>query len=901
MSDFFRNPYHFIPTGPGAPPERLPTKDLEAPWAEGSASAHLTHDRYVPGTHSGRIVCKVTVETPLICGNKQVERPHWTKLIQPFTLEGQPAIPGSALRGMISALAEAASHSSLRVLRGDTLSFRRTMMDEQKLSAIGLVLEEQGELRLRPLCLPTLEMAGSSYPVPSEYRPLFRAPAVKVYVGNYPSGPFKDASSNELTNAQLDPSTGTLGPFYGMKLEAMPDSWQNSANPTLPSASWNRYPTKKGHDVPPNTPDPHYLIGRKASDPAIHPWASVSTDSTYTRGIFRALGFWGSRADDRPSPKKHELFIPYTEAMESWPTFPITALALQRFNELADQRSADDSNHPFQPIGTSRGPEANKLRIKAGDVVYFRPELQAGAPVIAEVSFSSIWRGRAETAEGHGADTRAFFAKHSPDLVPLHPDRTDLTLAEQLFGAVSVLDKKQQLLEHPAFSLASRLRISHGILERNPIDGCYINHEELLTPEQKGALRQNGYTDIPLKNLASPKLPSPTLYFRPKNDKEGLVRKKDFSLDHEKPANAVSPLDRLAPMGRKFYLRRKKHDQVRGNEVFVHPERLANPKECKSILRQHQSVHQFIRPGCEFYFHLDYHNLSDLELQLILYALAPSLGFRHQIGHGKPLGLGQIKLDIAGLLEINRYDRYATPALDSARYTTAFISETTDTWPSQLQEGLPAITKDLAHELSTHQSAFRTWAAKKQLTEVLSALELLGTPPSDDVPTHYPQTHEPQPTSSAFEKEHFKWFMDNDRLKDKQAPQFLPSLLGKTSLPTLNRKIIERQPPAGANPAQEQPRPQHRHGAHQSRASVQPSTPLATGLKTMKGQTIEVTVEATEPKLKLFVMHDDKKVATSLSGIGDTKSKFAALQMKPGESFTGIIHDYNPGNLQIRL
>jgi hypothetical protein len=76
------------------------------------------HDHYHPKTYSGRIVCYLTTESPIVIGGQQVK----TDENQPATVKpveltpGQPAIPASSLRGLLSSIAEAASNSALRVL-----------------------------------------------------------------------------------------------------------------------------------------------------------------------------------------------------------------------------------------------------------------------------------------------------------------------------------------------------------------------------------------------------------------------------------------------------------------------------------------------------------------------------------------------------------------------------------------------------------------------------------------------------------------------------------------------------------------------------------------------------------------------------------------------------------------
>jgi len=482
MSDFFRNPYHFVPTGPGEPPERLPKKDIEAPWAEGSASAHITHDRYVPGTHSGRITCRAIVETPLICGNRQEERPGWTKLIHPFEIEeGKPALPASSLRGMLSALAEAATHSTLRVLKG--------------------------------------------------------------------------------------------------------------------------------------------------------------------------------------------------------------------------------------------------------------------------------------------INSRKFFRAISADLEPLHDNRTKLTLAEQLFGAVAVEDElnpKRGKNAPSTFALAGRLRVHHGQLTASPAAGAYQDYQELLSAEQKAAIR-GPVKDIPLHNLASPKPTAPALYFKPQNAGGGYIAKDQLTPDmHE-------------PLGRKFYLRRRDAKAVRESALFVHPQRFKDTKDLDAMKKQHPSVHRFVRPGCQFEFQISFDNLSPLEFQMLTYILNPSSSFRHQIGHGKPLGLGQMKIEITAVDLVNRVERYANDDLTDSRHHSAL------------------------HRVPELQKAFRGWAEENQLGEVLAALELLGAPPDDDIPVHYPQAAEKkvgrkeeakwvqiEKGTPDFETEQFHWFVQNDRLNAGQ--QYLSSLLGQTKLPKLRRE-----------------------------------------------------------------------------------------------------------------
>ena len=110
------HPYHFIPLHPDTHPAAV---DMAA--FEKGQVPHLTHDRYVSENRgqryfSGRLVCALETVSPLVIGGAHDDR-HQPVIVEPFLLpDGQPAIPASSLRGLISSIAEAASNSALRVL-----------------------------------------------------------------------------------------------------------------------------------------------------------------------------------------------------------------------------------------------------------------------------------------------------------------------------------------------------------------------------------------------------------------------------------------------------------------------------------------------------------------------------------------------------------------------------------------------------------------------------------------------------------------------------------------------------------------------------------------------------------------------------------------------------------------
>lgn len=113
MSDFL-NPYQFIPTTGTINGNRLRTQFSEI--TSGASTCRARHDLWQADTKSGRVICRLHLDTPTVVGAAQEEDGIVSKRVLPYRRNGQPAVPGSSLRGMVASLAEALSQSSLRVL-----------------------------------------------------------------------------------------------------------------------------------------------------------------------------------------------------------------------------------------------------------------------------------------------------------------------------------------------------------------------------------------------------------------------------------------------------------------------------------------------------------------------------------------------------------------------------------------------------------------------------------------------------------------------------------------------------------------------------------------------------------------------------------------------------------------
>lgn len=202
----------------------------------------------------------------------------------------------------------------------------------------------------------------------------------------------------------------------------------------------------------------------------------------YSPGILRILG--KEHRKDMPKDKKHELFIPvpleFAENFEQFiqiaDAFTISPEAIKRFHELADQRTITQKNDrpvhkeeylPYHLKGTKRLPEyfrpqnedeSYQVRLKQGDLVYFRPD-DTHHDSVAEVSFSSHWRGRVEKDQ-QAAKVFDFF---DPNLLPFNSARNSLSPAELLFGFIEGENAQGEKPEN-ALAFAGKVRIDTGRL-----------------------------------------------------------------------------------------------------------------------------------------------------------------------------------------------------------------------------------------------------------------------------------------------------------------------------------------------------------------------------------------------------------------------------------------------------
>lgn len=640
----FRNPYHFVPVSSQGTTDQAAKSVLEVdqqiqPVQVGGEFEHLTHDRYVGATkvagkslavRSGRILCRLTVERPTSVGGEQKTGEDESTQVTPYLhADGQPGIPSTSLRGTISSIAEAASNSAMRVLSNERMSVRKSVLgkktEERPLSALGMILtkEEEGKAtiyKLWPLTLPTLSGHKSDdlFRLPTEYHAF--AANLPVYIHGY----FHDKQSNSVHVSRgsfLDDPT--INSWSSTNFD---DYWFMDVNG---GCQWDgeRVRVTNGHRKVRR--DSVFIPAVKGNGIPVKENAKGFRTSM-ARGLLRVLGVHG-RESEMPPTKEHELFIPLPDEIYNNPILDAN-VAVSQFHELAKSRTTDDAELPFELKGAGRNGADDTIKLENGDIVYFRPDpkLEDGKPTqVAEVSISAIWRQSAGTPH-------QYFENTSTELLPFHRGRQTISLAEQMFGFVEV-DKKDESTrkDHKSLALASRIRFTDGYLGRGSTKPFYgTNGDPVDLDEAEWFM---------LKELSSPKPPSPSLYFKRSSGKASYISKSELKPDNKQ----------IAPQGRKFYL----HQHQAFTGTTQDPWCTQDP-DTDAYKRKSQV--KLLRKDVEFYFAVDFDNLSENELALLVYALRPTEDFRHLIGMGKSLGLGRIRIEPMALMEIDRLNRYGS-------------------------------------------------------------------------------------------------------------------------------------------------------------------------------------------------------------------------------------------------
>jgi hypothetical protein len=452
-------------------------------------------------------------------------------------------------------------------------------------------------------------------------------------------------------------------------------------------------------------------------------WRTKGSPNSFVEGRLRVLD---APSDQLPTNRISDLFV--YGAGESSLSLEIPPKVLKTFQEIVREREEATRHQavrqPFRLLGEQDWKPCEGLTL------YYRLERNG----VAELAPSTIWRLHS------GSGSFDFFRSIDKDLLPWgQPLRGGLTPAELLFGVVSA----EADPDH-AQNLASRIRFG-----------------DALPPPDREPRQM---APVTLKILASPKPPSPSMYFHPTGDRGTWIDKTRLHKNQH------------LPNGRKIYL----HHPPDG--LDDKPWETRHPTES---LKQKLSC----RPLCKgevFYFTIEFENLSDPELTLLKTALEPTEGFQHRLGLGKSLGLGSVKTTIEALFLIDRGALYGPRALNQPRYSR--VVQNSD--PHTDWHGLLPME---AHSLDSAEAAeWNSMEDKERLlidSETHGILAVAGDPTSlqEGIAIKPPMLRD----QTDPEHETFKWFMEND----KRFKLSLGPITSGHKLPTLTRDGRRPVPP----------------------------------------------------------------------------------------------------------
>jgi CRISPR/Cas system CSM-associated protein Csm3 (group 7 of RAMP superfamily) len=743
----FHNPYDFIPFG--SPNASAQAKD----WVTGNAleqpSNPNSHEAFRPDRLHGRISVTLTAKTPIFVGGKrQAGTATATAKVEHYQLNGKLAIPATSLRGLISTLHESITSSPMRVMEDRSYTVRQTTKASNSnagsSSALGrLTKSSNGDWKLEPLCLPTLEGDGRRNELNTTRIPLAMARAfaredakaneilpidMKVLLDDRF---FTAGDSRTSREAFFADDTGA-GTWYLHMHDPVVQSWggmkiqQGKGHIEITNATLRKASRSAGSvlGLEPKQPiGPNTLLSEREfkeielKDPELA--------NEYCPGLIRSMKYEepsnacanDQKRRDLAQSAKYPVFIPtpalsFTIAEKS---LPVTPLAIERFYSLASEVTNGDEKEvqpgkefrfvrPYLP--TSRKRNAREVTLQEGDLVFFK--VSNDGTKVTEISFSSIWRARVEHSTGDPYKSSDFLrsqARRAPLGNGIESKTALLSPTEIMFGVVQDMGTDNKALsneerrKNPAFAFAGKVRISNA---------------EILPGQE--AVQENAF--VPLKILASPKPPSPAMYFTP-NDGVGAYVSKE---------NLVRSPGNYSLRGRKQYLHAHK------NQIASQSWKTAHPEDDKTKTQKVQI--QPVSANTSFGFTLDFKNLSLSEFDSLCAAINPFENYQHKIGMGKPLGLGSISLRVDSLVFSDKQARYRVLNLD------------------QLLESAPK-------ENSVDSIAVAAQRATSQLLKdapaVHRALLLLGDPAFITKPVHYPLQ-----ANQAPEEEGFKWFMNND-------------------------------------------------------------------------------------------------------------------------------------------
>lgn len=97
---------------------------------------------------------------------------------------------------------------------------------------------------------------------------------------------------------------------------------------------------------------------------------------------------------------------------------------------------------------------------------------------------------------------------------------------------------------------------------------------------------------------------------------------------------------------------------IRGRKFYYHHYRTDGLPLTRNVKDGQNKTADVILPGAVFQFEVDFENVADNDLNLLLFSLVMWEDTCHKVGMGKPIGLGSSKIEITSLALLDRNARY---------------------------------------------------------------------------------------------------------------------------------------------------------------------------------------------------------------------------------------------------
>jgi CRISPR-associated protein (TIGR03986 family) len=214
--------------------------------------------------------------------------------------------------------------------------------------------------------------------------------------------------------------------------------------------------------------------------------------------------------------------------------------------------------------------------------------------------------------------------------------------------------------------------------------------------------------------------------------------------------------------GRKFYRHHSPTDDALHSDV--------NSDQNRTILDPEDK-------GAVFSFQVEFENLAPVELGALLWALNLGTQGFHQLGYGKPLGLGSVKIEIAGINAVGIKERYESWNAGENAWRKMSVERVTLLFQrSMLRRYRPIAFQQAEGESRVSPDFIQTEFAR--LENIADILALLGNE-EPQLKVHYPRSFDPKSQGQ------FEWFVGN---KNKNRRKELALAQNDTGLPLIDRK-----------------------------------------------------------------------------------------------------------------